>query len=196
MVKEIKQNLVSILTLLAIVILPSVAAQGFDSGPARVQHGGEIEYAFSPDKGAEALVLEVINSAQSEVRVMAYSITSASIVSALLNARKRGVVVALVVDHKSNISQDASGKARAALSALANAGCHVRTVSAYQIHHDKVIIVDRKTVETGSFNFSKAAATKNSENVLVVWDNPDLAEGYLKHWRSRFSQGKELQAQY
>jgi len=170
-------------------------AQGIDGRSATVQHNGTIEYAFSPDKGAEKLVLKVIDSAQSEIRMMAYSMTSASVVGALIAARHRGVDVALVFDHKSNLVNDTSGKAQAALSALVNAGCRVRTVSAYPIHHDKVIITDRETVKTGSFNYSKAA-TRNSENVLVVWKNPELARGYLEHWHSRFSRGKDFRTRY
>jgi phosphatidylserine/phosphatidylglycerophosphate/cardiolipin synthase-like enzyme len=37
------------------------------------------------------------------------------------------------------------------------------------------VISDGKHVQTGSFNYSQAAAKSNSENVLVVWNNPDLA---------------------
>jgi hypothetical protein len=36
-----------------------------------------------------------------------------------------------------------------ALSALANAGADVRTTSAFAIHHDKVLCVDKMHVETG-----------------------------------------------
>jgi phosphatidylserine/phosphatidylglycerophosphate/cardiolipin synthase-like enzyme len=171
-------------------------AQIDGSPPTIVQHNGAIEYAFSPGESAEKLVLKVIGSAQSEIRVMAYWMTSASIVKALIAARHRGVDVAVVSDHETNVAQDKSGKAKVALSSLANAGCRVRTVSAYPVHHDKVIIVDRETVETGSFNFMKNAATKNSENVLVVWKNAELAKGYLKHWNNRFSSGKDYEVEH
>lgn len=165
-------------------------------GSTVVHHDGEIEFAFSPHEGAEDLVLKVIGSARSEIRMMSYSLTSARVVDDLIKARKRGVDVAIVADYKNNVSEDRSGKARAALSALVNAGCRVRVISAYPIHHDKVIIADRETVETGSFNYSSSAAGRNSENVLVVWRNQDLARGYLKHWESRFSQGEEYRVRY
>ena len=45
-------------------------------------------------------------------------------------------MVALVVDHRANLADDRSGKARHALAALANAGCRIRTISVYPIHHD------------------------------------------------------------
>ena len=57
-----------------------------------------IESAFSPEAGAEALVLKVINSAQQELRLAAYSYTSLSVTKALVSAKKRGVDVRLVVD--------------------------------------------------------------------------------------------------
>jgi phosphatidylserine/phosphatidylglycerophosphate/cardiolipin synthase-like enzyme len=168
--------------------------RGIQDRVASAQHSGQIEYAFSPG-GAERLVLKVIQSARSEIRMMAYSLTSASVVSALIEARKRGVDVALVVDHKSNIVQDQSGKGRAALSALVNAGCRVRTVFSAALQHDKILVVDRETVQTGSFNYSRAA-TKNSENVLVVWENVQLAQGYLVHWQSRFASGEDFRMDY
>ena len=73
----------------------------------------------------------------------------------------------LVADEKNNVHNDRRGKARAALSALVNAGIAVRTINVYPIHYDKVIIADRETVELGSFNYSDAAARRNSDNVFV-----------------------------
>jgi phosphatidylserine/phosphatidylglycerophosphate/cardiolipin synthase-like enzyme len=147
---------------------------------------GVIEVAFSPKEGAEELIVRVIDSAQSEIKMLAYSFTSSPVVAALLRAHKRGVKVSLVADKKSNTEEDRSGKARAALATLVNAGCDVRVIGAYSIHHDKVIVVDRKTVELGSFNYSAAAAHYNSENVLVNWDNPNLARVYLAHFERNY----------
>lgn len=172
------------------------AVTEFGDRSSSVQHNGTIEYAFSPREGAEKLVLKVIGSARSEIRMMTYSLTSSPVVEALIAARRRGVDVAIVSDYKNNVVDDRSGKPRAALSALVNAGCRVRTISAYPIHHDKVIVADQETVETGSFNYSDAAANKNSENVMVVWKNPDLARGYLAHWQDRFNKGEDYRTNY
>jgi phosphatidylserine/phosphatidylglycerophosphate/cardiolipin synthase-like enzyme len=57
------------------------------------------------------------------------------------------------------------------MNLIMGAGIPLRVVSAYTIHHDKYIVVDGKHTETGSFNFSQAAAKSNSENVLVVWND-------------------------
>lgn len=157
---------------------------------------GELEVAFSPSGGAETLVIKLIDSARTELRVLAYTFTSARITAALIRARKRGVDVQLVADRKNNTTDDKSGKSRAALSALANAGVDVRLISAYAIHHDKVIVADRSSVELGSFNFSEAAETRNSENVLVHWRNPALAAAYLAHFERNQRQAQPLQQGY
>ena len=157
-----------------------------------VPTAGEIEVAFSPNEGSEQLVLKVIDSAKSEIKMLAYSFTSTPVVKALVQAKKKGVSVSLVVDHKGN----QGAKSRAALSILVNVGCDVRTISAYQIHHDKVIIADKQTIELGSFNYSASAANKNSENVLVIWNNPKLAEKYIEHFERNQQQATAYQLQY
>ena len=150
-----------------------------------------IESAFSPGGGALNLVLRVIESAEETIRLQAYSFTSPEVVRALREAKARGVEVRVVVDRKGN-----TGKASvAALNLLVNAGIPTRTVSAYAIHHDRVIIVDGKTIQTGSFNYSKAAGSRNSENVLVVWNAPEnTAKPYLEHWQSRWDKGTPYQS--
>ena len=151
-----------------------------------------IESAFSPEAGSEALVIKVINSSEKTIRLAAYSFTSPLVVQALLNAKKRGVDVRVVVDDRGNHSKASI----AALNLLVNTGIPARTISAYAIHHDKYIVSDESNVQTGSFNYSKAAAKSNSENVIVIWNNKDLAASYLRHWQSRYDKGVEFISTY
>jgi len=123
-----------------------------------------IESVLSLETSSEALVVKVINSSERSIRLAAYSFTSPVVVRALLNAKRRGVDVRVVVDEKGNKSKASI----AAPNLIANAGIPARTISSYAIHHDIYIISDEKHVQTGSFNFSKAAAKSNSENVIVV----------------------------
>ena len=45
---------------------------------------------------------------------------------------------------------------------MSNEGINVLIDSSHAIAHNKVIIIDRETVITGSFNFTKAAEEKNA----------------------------------
>ena len=55
--------------------------------------------------------------------------------------------------------------------------------------HDKTIISDGRHLQTGSFNYSRAAASSNSENVLVLWNAKSVAQDYTVHFNSRWQQG-------
>lgn len=170
---------------------PTVLEQQLPSAEAPA---GQLELAFSPREGAEALVLKVIASARRDIKVLAYSFTSFHVTRALLDKAKAGVSIALVADAEENTSKDRSGKARAALSALADAGVDVRLISVYASHHDKVMVIDGQTVQTGSFNYSSAAEERNSENVLVHWANPALATDYLQHFQRNYAQSQPFRA--
>jgi len=149
--------------------------------PAGAAGSANVEVAFSPDGGAERLVLRTIDGAQRSIRVMAYDFTSPTVVRALIAAKKRGVDVAVTVDYRSNIEEDRSGRAHAALGTLTYAGIPVRTVSAYSLQHSKYIEADTDTVETGSFNYTQQARY-NSENAVVISGNARVAAEYLKNW--------------
>jgi len=165
---------------------------GCASPPASLPTGSQIELAFSPEAGAEALVLKVIGGARSTLRLAGYSFTSPAIVRALIDARRRGVDVRVLLDDKGN-----RGKANiAAMNLIVGAGIPTKVISAYAIHHDKYIVVDGRHTETGSFNYSQAAARSNSENVLVVWDNPKVAATYIAHWERRWAQGMAIEMSY
>ncbi|RTL10801.1 MAG: phospholipase D family protein, partial [Neisseriaceae bacterium] len=78
---------------------------------------------------------------------------------------------------KSQISQKYSSS-----TFFTNQGFDLRIDVKHAIYHDKVMIIDDKTVITGSFNFTKAAETKNAENLLVLRNNPELAKLYAQDW--------------
>lgn len=46
------------------------------------------------------------------------------------------------------------------------------------------MIMDRQTLITGSFNFTKAAEPKNAENLLIL-QSPELAKFYTENWNRR-----------
>ena len=144
--------------------------------PTLVPAIGTIEVAFSPNNGATTTVINAIHQAQQSILVSAYSFTSKDIANALLEAKKSGINVKIILD-KSQATQKYSSA-----TFFTNQGFEMRIAIKYAIFHDKVMIIDDKTVVTGSFNFTKAAESKNAENVLIIRDNPELAKLYTQDW--------------
>jgi len=107
--------------------------------------------------------------------VQAYSFTSAPIAEALLNAFSKGVKVEVILD-KRQIKQKSS-KA----TFFIDNRIPVMIDDRHDKAHNKVMVIDRETVITGSFNFTEAAEKKNAENLLIIHDRK-LAEKYEKNW--------------
>jgi phosphatidylserine/phosphatidylglycerophosphate/cardiolipin synthase-like enzyme len=173
-----------VLCALAILSFPRL---GVASNACTAPDGPAIDTGFSPEGSAE-------RTARHSIHMSAYSFTSPVIAQALIDAHRRGVEVAVVADQKSNLVEDRSGKGRIALNLLSNAGVQVRTIDVYRIHHDKFIVFDGESVETGSFNYTASAARYNSENAVVMWHVPTVAQAYQQHWKSRFAQGRPFGA--
>lgn len=143
-----------------------------------------LQMGTSPDGSALRLILSVIHSAQSSIYVASYSFTNKKIAQALVDKHRQGIMVRVVMDKSQNTEKYSSA------TFLANAGIPVHINHRYAIQHSKIMIVDERTVETGSFNFTQAAATKNSENVLVIWNHTELAKQYIDYWNRLWSESE------
>jgi len=131
---------------------------------------------FAPGGSPTAAIVHELKAARQSIHVMAYSFTSAPIAKALVDAKKRGLQVEVILD-PSNQSKQYS-----AADFLAHEGIPTVIDNKHAIAHNKVMIVDGETVLTGSFNFTKAAEEKNAENLLVLRDR-DLAAKYEKNYQ-------------
>lgn len=66
----------------------------------------------------------------------------------------------------------------------------------YAIMHNKFMVIDGKNVQTGSFNYTASAVSRNAENVLLIEDAPQLAEAYQREFNRLWDEGIPLNALY
>ena len=174
--------------LLALSLL-AASASGFEGGrPAPpIAAQGTLQAAFAPWDDVEGLVADTIGSARRQVLVQAYLLTSKEIAASLIDAKRRGVDVRVLVDAEQDARVPAS-KVRD----LVAAGIPVWQETRYQSAHNKVIVIDPATpgatVITGSYNFTWSAQHKNAENVLIARNNPALAAQYAHNWERQRQQ--------
>lgn len=95
-------------------------------------------------------------------------------------AKKRGVNVQVILD-KSQKTQRYSS-----YTFFHNQNIPVYIDSSHAIAHNKIIIIDRQIVITGSFNFTKAAEEKNAENLLII-RSKKLSDIYSHNWKKHES---------
>lgn len=154
------------------------------SPPVATAAGTTMSTCFTPGQDCTTLIVTTIDAAKTELLVQAYGFTAPPIVEAIARAKDRGVKVQVILD-KSNESEKESG----ATLLLAH-GIVPQIDDAVAIAHNKVMVIDQKTVLTGSFNFTDSAQKKNAENVLIVTGDAGLAATYRKNWERRLASSR------
>nr|WP_232037491.1 phospholipase D family protein [Candidatus Erwinia haradaeae] len=149
----------------------------------------DIKIGFSPGQTAKQIVLLAISEAKKSIDIAAYSFTSKPIALALIDAQNRGINVRLVADKKSNSSK------YTAVTYLTNHHIPVKLNGKYAIMHNKFIIIDGHSVETGSFNYTQSATNRNAENVIYL-HNPEIAEQYTKEFNRLWKEAVNVEPRY
>ena len=132
-------------------------------------------------------ILETLESAKKQILFAAYSFTNKNIAVALVSAKKRGVSIYAVLD-KSQLTEKYS-----AATFLLHAKIPVRIDTQHTIMHNKYMIIDSETVETGSYNYTSSATNRNAENVIVIWNDKKVAGDYSNDWKSHWDHAEHLE---
>ena len=150
----------------------------------RVRVGGaQVEVYFSPEDGVAKYVLQRLAAAKHSIHFMAFSYTANPIADAMVAQVKAGRMVRGVFE-----AQNAGGTG-AAFNRLTQGGVDVLQDGNCYILHHKVIVIDARTVITGSYNFTNSAERDNDENLVIV-DDPALARAYLEEFERVYAQAQ------
>jgi phosphatidylserine/phosphatidylglycerophosphate/cardiolipin synthase-like enzyme len=150
----------------------------------RAQVGAaNIEVYYSPEDGVAKYVLQRLKAAKTNIRFLAFSYTADDIASTMIAQKQAGLVVQGVFE-----KQNASGSG-AEYAKLKSGGVDVLEDGNCYILHHKVIIIDERTVITGSYNFTGSAERDNDENLVIV-DDPVLARAYLDEFERVYAQAQ------
>lgn len=166
--------------LLAALAPPAAAFEASSSRPLPAQ--GTVEAVFSPWDDVEGALLRALRAARESIHVQAFSFTSRPLAAALIEARARGVRVAVLADREQTQFMDSSR-----IPQLAAAGVEVALETRYAAAHNKILLIDAEgaapVVVTGSYNFTWSAQAKNAENVLFLRGHRPLMRRYYDNWQ-------------
>ena len=128
-------------------------------------------------------VLARLAAAKKSIHFMTFSYTADAISDAMIAKLKAGLTVRGVFE-----TQNAGGSG-ADFTRLKQGGVDVLEDGNCYILHHKVIIIDERTVITGSYNFTGSAERDNDENLVIV-DNPAVARAYLEEFARVYGQAQ------
>lgn len=164
---------------LALALLPIVL-------PVEGRGAMVVQACFSPLGRCSNHILREIEQAKKEILVAVYAFTNEELAWALIQARRRGVKVQVVLDREFD-AENKNSKG----SLLTQEGLSVKRISGLNkgkaregggLMHQKFAVIDRRAVLTGSYNWTLAAEQLNDENLLLFRDAGPLAEEYRKEF--------------
>jgi phosphatidylserine/phosphatidylglycerophosphate/cardiolipin synthase-like enzyme len=142
----------------------------------KLGHVAQTRVHFSPKGGCQDALVQEIQKARREILVQAYSFTADPLTFALVEAKKRGVKVEVLLDRSNEVEKYSE------LHILLEHGLDPLIDAEHAIAHNKIMIIDQRVLATGSFNFTKQAEGENAENLLLLSGQADL----IKRYRDNF----------
>lgn len=122
------------------------------------------EAYFSPGDSCLRRIVSLIRGAQRSIEICVFTITDDRIANALVEAHTRGVALRIISDDEKVLDLGSD------IERLAKEGIAVRVDrSEFHMHH-KFALFDRSLLVTGSYNWTRAAAKHNEENIVVTGD--------------------------
>ena len=152
--------------------------------PANVDSNYQAQVFFCPEDNCSAQLISHIDSAQDEIVIAIYSFTLDNVADALIRAKERGVLIRVVFDNQQAANQYSEDER------LLDAGIPVLIKSGSGYMHNKFIVIDRKKVLSGSFNYSSNADTKNDENLILIISE-EIAKLYFDEFEEIWQEASE-----
>lgn len=141
----------------------------------------EVQVFFSPNGGGRQAVLDELAGANKRITFMTFSLTDPEIGQTMIQKAKDGVKVQGIFDRWL-----AAGD-YSLHDTFKKSGLPVLKDGNEALMHHKVMVIDNRTVITGSFNFSNNAEHNNNEAMFIIRNAPQVAKNYeaefarLKH---------------
>ena len=133
-----------------------------------------VQILFSPQHNIEAAVVRAMALAKREILFSQYALTNPRIAEALANARRRGVVVQGILEPFPAIENYVTPRVMAQMS------IPILYPKERGWNNHKFTVIDRETVITGSFDWTRSA-NDNADNCLVVTE-ASFAAAYYNAW--------------
>ncbi len=130
-----------------------------------------LENYFCPQDSCQKQILEELNAANSSIYFLTYTFTDKDIAKVLEQKHAKGLDVRGVIESY-------QGKTYWVYPELSTSGIPIILDNEKTLQHNKIFIIDNRTVITGSFNPTRAADTVNDENIIIL-RQPNIVDEYL-----------------
>lgn len=140
---------------------------------------------FSPGQECRRVIVDQLKNAVTSVDICVFTISDDIIAEEILDCRRRKVKVRIISD------DDKLDDVGSDVYQMAVSGIETRVDNCPHFMHHKFAIFDNQRVLTGSYNWTRSAADKNQENILLTDDKQTVA-AFKDEFEKLWSQFKPL----
>jgi phosphatidylserine/phosphatidylglycerophosphate/cardiolipin synthase-like enzyme len=174
---------------------PAPAAAPAPRGDA-VQFAGQSfpTRMYSDQTQISSHLIRAIDATKNTLDIAIYELAIREVHDALKRAKDRGVKIRIVMDEGHVYPTKPGAKRTPEVQAIIDDGFAIKTLrggDAYGIMHNKFAVFDGAMLETGSFNWSRAADTMHFENALFD-DSAARIASYQNYWNWMWSTARTV----
>eukprot|EP00658_Telonema_sp_P-2_P048105 TRINITY_DN3660_c0_g1_i1.p1 TRINITY_DN3660_c0_g1~~TRINITY_DN3660_c0_g1_i1.p1 ORF type:complete len:388 (-),score=94.14 TRINITY_DN3660_c0_g1_i1:482-1645(-) len=133
------------------------------------------ETLMFPDKNPDVSIfnrfLDYLRSARKTLKACVFTLSDSSIMSVLVHLYEAGIEVRVITEDSTLLNSGSQ------IETLVNAGISVKVDKSPYLMHHKFAVMDSQCMLTGSFNWTREAATHNYENVIFT-NNKDFVQTF------------------
>ena len=134
--------------------------------------GQRCEVYFEPADDCSQIIRRLIRESRRSIDICVFTLTDDRISNTVLDAFERGINLRVITDDDKSMDRGSD------VHRFIAAGVPVRLDHLPDHMHHKFAVFDGELAVTGSYNWTRGAAEKNHENILVT-DDPRVVEPFV-----------------
>lgn len=146
------------------------------------------DLCFSPQESCDQKLISYLDTAEKTLDIAIYSLTLDGIGKSIRRAQKRGVKIRIIADYKSSFIKSSI------VNELKDDGIPLHLWSGENsqdgLMHHKFAIIDGQIIQTGSYNYSQNATSRNAENQIYMSDRSTIKK-YQQEFERLWAQHEE-----
>ena len=117
---------------------------------------------FSPGDYCRNAIVDQIMSARKMLKICVFTISDDRIANRILERHRHGLPIQIISDDDKSFDMGSD------IKRIAKAGVQVKIDDTPNHMHHKFMVADSDTLITGSYNWTRSAAERNHENILMT----------------------------
>lgn len=136
---------------------------------------------FSPGTSCKSAIISQIRKARSSIKICVFTISDNEISKEIIAAHRRKISVKVITDNDKSFDRGSD------IETIFKSGVPLKIDQTDDHMHHKFCIIDKQLLLSGSYNWTRSAAERNHENILLT-EESSVVKAFLGEFDSLWNQ--------